>query len=642
MDRKQLFKNIIKVGVVAAILFFGAPILAVLGIGYAALKSVDVVGAIAGRSKKNPNVNVEVSPEVLKRNEELHNYNSKRKFFDFSTGQWNIRELPVDMYPTLGLRDSEQATFSCSGVENIVQGSVKKDLFGRQKAEFFFIVNDEKKAQDVSDTIARSGLVGTTVERLGDKEFKIISDNAVDISTLVKQFYPPRTFEVAREVTTTKQYLVSGCSSYEDALREFKENRHRYAKADYTSVSYQNIIDGHAEPAVSDGFKYDPRTAASKDLPLGTFVIEETTMDYYSRNVTINGGVDMTDEAMRSDAAAAVKFVIDDKVEDRCSHEPKYSNGLKGVEPERSISTSSGKLTIANRETLDMTGVGASMFIVFSSQEELVDVLSKRKPLTGQMVLVDKQRPVIGEGEFLLEVPADAALLSTLALKGDEAENLFKEYGRLGVDRRDIELSLVARDLKKYDYISAEVVRDIDMSKALVNNIPAKDFTDRCVQLPQEGRAEKLAGEKETLQWMRNAELIRSVDMELDLRNRRLILTSQVQTNNEIQTKSEYRELTLDQMNRIAGRGQVSQAELKDLVMRLHPDFFSLYQNPDGSSRYEDPILDFVEGRSPKVRETKKAEVREAKTEKKAKAEKVEKTEKKAAVKKTSKARRMA
>lgn len=634
---KRLLKNIVKIGVVAAIIFFGAPILATLAAGFIALKGVDVGSTLLRRARLNrAGASVEVNDEQLRHNEAVHRQNTGKNFFDFSRGQWDLRSLPLDMYPTIGICDNNNAMFSCCGVENVVYGSVTRDLLGRQKAEFSMVIKDQSKAQDVADTIARNGLLGTKVVRMGSDEFKVVSDNAVDISTLVKQFYPPRSFEVAREVSTTRQFVVSGCATYEDALKEFKENRHRYGKPDSVLVESQNIIDGHREPKVSSGFGLEPQ-----ELPLGSFVINETTSEYFSRNVTVNGGVDMTDEAMRSDAAAAVSFVADDKVEDRCSHEPSYSNGLQGQKVASMIEIDGEKVELLRRDSSRLAMTGACIYVPFTSQEELLSVLSGKASLKGRMVLLDKEAPELRDGEFLLKVPADAGLLSSLRLRGTESEDLLGRYGHLGITGEDIDRTLVCRDIDKYGYVSAEVSGDVDLSRALVNNVPAGELNDRLSRLVKEGRADSL-NDKGAETWLREAQLIKSVKMDLDFRNRRLILTSIVQSDGAYNTKSEYKELTMQQMDRLSRQGAASQAELKDLVMRLHPDFFSLYQNPDGSSRYEDPILDFVQGRSPKVRETKKAEASEAKTEKKVKAEKVEKTEKKAAVKKTSKARRMA
>lgn len=591
---KDILKNLIKIAAVAAVFYFGAPLLAVLATGFVALKGVDVGSSLIRRYREaRVGVSAEVDPEQAKRNAAVHRENSRKKFFDFENGQWDVRSFPLDMYPTVGIHDSGHCLFTCCGIENVVRGNVTRDLLGRQKAEFSMVIHDEKKAQDVADVIARSGLIGTRIVRRDETSFRLISDNAVDISTLVKQFYPPRSFEVAREVETKQQFVVSGCSSYEEALKELKENRHHYRPTNVV-VTYQNIIDGHREPSCSSGADYAPDV-----LPLGTYVINETTKEYFSKHVTVNGGVDMTDEAMRSDAALAAKFGPEDKVEDRCSFHPEYGNALEGREPSRTITVNGEQMEVLRSRSEKLAGTGASLYIAFSSEKELLDVLSGDVSLRGRMVLIDTSMPDVGPNDYLLEIPADAQLLSSLHLRGDEVADISEQMQHLDISREDIERTLLCNEITKNGYVSAELKEHPDFSKALVGGVPADELRQRMQDLVEGGKAEELRSRKDVRKWMAEAALIRSVRMDIDLRSRELILTSTIQKEGEIQTKSESCKLTLKQMEDLCGRGEASQAELKDLVMRLHPDFFSMYQNRDGSARYADPIGDFIAGRRP-------------------------------------------
>ena len=594
---KKLFKNLIKITGVAAIFYFGAPILAVLAGGFIALKGVDMISGISKRVQaRRSGISPDVSPEQLKRNEQTHRVNSQKKFFDFKNGRWDIHNFPLDMYPTVGMFNEENAMFSCCGIENIVHASVTRDIFGRQKAEFRMEIKDEKKAQDVAETIARNGIIGTRVMRKDENTFELISDNAVDINTLVKQFYPPRSFEVARELTTTRQFAVSGCASYEDALKEFKEHRERFQKPVATMVSYQNIIDGHREPKVSSGDGYNVDV-----LPAGMYIINETTMDYYSKNVSVNGGVDMTDEAMRSDAAQAAKFSLEDKVEDRSSMEPKYSNALAGHTPARTITLDGQAVEVMFEGNEKMSQTGAAMYIAFSSREELLDVLSGEKPLTGRMVLVDTQRPDVGKGEFLLELPADSDLFSSLQMRGSQAEAISDRVEDLSISRKDIERTLICDELNRSKYVSAELVREPDLSKAFVAGVPAEQFRYRMQDMVEQDKADAIKSVQQTKDWLADAALIKQASMEIDLRNRELVLTSTVQKEGVIYEKRESCKLSREQMEKMSRRGDVPEAELKDLVMRLHPDFFTVYCNANGTSRYANPIQDFIDGRKPRL-----------------------------------------
>ena len=622
------FKNVIKIAGVIAVFYFGAPFLAALAAVYVGLKAVDAVkGLTDGRRESLMNPSAEVDPEQMKRNVAVHRSNANREFFDFRNGQWNVRSFPLDMYPTMGVRDSNKCLFTCCGMENVVEGSVKRDIFGRQKAVFTMEIRDEKKAQDVADAIARSGLVGTQVLRKNDSSFVLRSDNAVDISTLVKQFYPPRSFEVAREVETRQQFVVSGCASYEDALREFKENRSHYSPVN-TVVSYQNIIDGHREPRLVSNADYMPGT-----LPVGSYVIDETVVDYYSKNVTVNGGVDMTDEAMRSEAAAAARFGVEDKVEDRCSFEPKYTNGLEGREPARTITLDGRQVEVMQKGSPGLGSTGAALYVAFSSQEELLDALTGKTSLLGRMVLVDTSEPDIDKNEYLLKIPADERLISSLSLPGDDAVDLAEKLEGLGVSREDIERTLICNEISKYGYLSARLNDDIDISKALVGNVSAQQFVERMRDLPEKSMAEKIDSAAKAKLWCDEAAMIKSVDMQLDFRKRELVITSTIVKDHNSHTKIESCPLTDEQLKRLSNWDAVSKTELKDLLMRLHPDFFTVYRNADGTSRYADPIRDFIAGRKPQLREDVK---KEKKQQKQVKAETKGQEQKKEGVKKPS------
>lgn len=609
---QKFIKNLIKIAGVAAIVYFGAPFLAVLAGGFIALKGVDMVFGISKRmNEREAVISPEVTPEQRKRNEQVHRVNSEKRFFDFKLGQWNIHSFPLDMYPTVGMFNSENAMFSCCGIENIVHARVTRDLLGRQRAEFRMQIRDEKKAQDVAETIARSGIIGTRVMRSDENTFELISDNAVDINTLVKQFYPPRSFEVAREMLTTRQFVVSGCSCYEDALKEFKKNRDRYQNPVATMVTYQNIIDGHREPKISSGDGYNVDM-----LPAGVYVINETTMDYYSKNVSVNGGVDMTDEAMRSDAALAAHFTLEDKVEDRSSMEPKYSNALEGRTPARTITLDGESVEVMFEGNAKMSQTGAAMYIAFSSRDELLEVISGEKPLTGRMVLVDTQRPDIGKDEFLLELPADSDLFTSLQLRGSQADVISERVEDLSVSRKDIERTLICHELNRSKYVSAELVREPDLSKAFVAGVPADQFLYRMQDMVECGKAEAIKSVQRTNEWLADAALIKQASLEVDLRRRELVLTSTVQKDGVIYEKREACKLSQDQLEKVSRMGDVPEAELRDLVMRLHPDFFTVYCNSDGTSRYANPIQDFIEGRMPRLT---KAVEKEKRQEKKAK-----------------------
>lgn len=599
---KKLFKDLIKIGAVAAVFYFGAPLLAVLAVGFVALKGVDVVGGLVERGRVR-RAAAGVSPERARHIAAEHRANSRKRFF--ADGQWEVNNLPLDMYPTRGLNDSREAYFTVAGVRDVVKGRVT----GRRGAEFSMVITDERKAQDVMDLIAENGLVGTKVVRRDEGSFSIISDNAVDIATIVKQFYPPRTFEVAREVNTTRQFVVDGCKTYEEALQKFRENRPFFSRPDAVRVSYSNIIDGHAEPEVTSG-----DSLGLSSLPVGSFVINETVTDYFSRNVTVNGGVDMTDEAMRSDAAEAVVFKHEDKVEDRCSKEPVYSNGLAGCEVHRMMDVDGRQIELVGKDSPVLKDTGASMFVTFASIGELLDVTSGKRDLSGRMVLVDTARYTPNAGEYILEVPAHAALLSSLEMVSGGGRDAAEDAGRYavyGVSDKDVARSVVVDEIRRNGYVSALLKGPVDYSGALVNGVPVSQYLERSVGMVEDGRLDAFRNEKEQRRWLEAAARVKSVRMDLDLRERRLILTSSVQEDktdgSRIVTKVEQRDLKENEIRALCSRGRATETELKDLLMRLHPEAFEVYSRKGQSA---DPMGDFIAGRK-----FVSAEPRRAKTE---------------------------
>lgn len=602
---KKLIKTLIKIGAVAAVAFFGAPLLTALAGGFIALRGVDVIDGIATRRRQRSAAGTGADEALLRKNEREHRENSRKRFFDFREGQWNVHEFPMDMYPSVGLKDRGQAMFTVAGVENVVRGSVTRDAFGRQKARFSMEIHDEAKANDVAELVRSQGIIGTRVVRLDSGAFEIVSDNAADICTIVKQFYPPRSFEVARSVETTRQFVVEGCATYEEALAKFKANRGNYVTPAAVKVSYQNIIDGHAEPEERFG---EGVSGAAVWMEAGSWVIDETTREYFSRNVTVNGGVDMTDEAMRSNAAEAVVFKHEDKVEDRCSHEPVYSNGLQDAVVERKIQVGRNNILLVEEQSAALEKTGASMYVSFKSLDELLAVASGDKPLGSRIVLVDTVRPEPGQGEFILEVPADGRLLSSLDMGTDSSEfsRALSHYGPYGVSADDISRSLVVDELQRTGYVSARLTDVPSMDRAMVNGVPVKEFVERSVAMVKDGRAEALRDDVQRKRWLDDAAQVKSVHLDVDMRRRKVILTSTVQYQERMDIKmEEYPSsgaLSFDQMESLQRKGLFSDAELKDLVLQLHPDIFQSYRAPGSTDDnviplYADPMRDFIEGR---------------------------------------------
>lgn len=628
---RDTLKTLIKVAAVAAFFFLGAPFLTALVGGFMALKSVDVAGGIVDAvRKRRMSAKASVNQETIDKNIAIHKANTGKKFFDKKNGQWNLHAFPLDMYPTVGM-DDKVAYFTCAGVTNVVKGEYLGSRFGRQKVRFSMVIEDAAKAEHMANYIAENALLGTSVSRSQNGKFTIESDNAVDINILVKEFYPPKTMKVEREIKTTKQYVIGGCKSYEEALEKFKSGK---VPVSNTIITYQDTVDG----VIDHPFVSRPAIDTSS-LMAGVFVINETSWEVYSRNVTVNGGVDCTDEALRSLASDMLgkpgcpgQITLskeNDLVEDKCSNEPVLSDALEGTTPERYILYGDKVVTIP-QESDKSYDTGANLILRFDSVDELRSVASGDTSLQGHMVLVDSEMPEPREGEFILSVPADRRLIESLRLRSGDPESVAEEYAGTGLTASEIQTACILGEIKKEGYVSAELLDNPDFSGARVNGVPLAEFNSRIDDLVAEGRIDQFESRQQAEQWLRDATRIQSVNMDIDLKNSQLVITSRVETPVGSVTKVDTKKMDEDELREMSLRGGASKAEMKDLLIQMHPEYFDTYKVPGTSEgRYEDPIKAYIHGEKPRLKadvEREKKERAKAEREERRKQQKERKT----------------
>jgi len=88
-----------------------------------------------------------------------------------------------------------------------------------------------------------------------------------------------------------------------------------------------------------------------------------------------------------------------------------------------------------------------------------------------------------------------------------------------------------------------------------------------------------------------------------DRKKEQLVITSTVGSQQNFVTVTERRDLDAAEMEYMATRGAVTKAEARDLLMKMHPDYFETYRREGGRALYHDPLGDFVKGRSPRLAE---------------------------------------
>lgn len=591
---RNTFKQLIKIGAVVAVLFLGVGFWPALIGGFLAVKAVDVIGGIADyiRSRRLSG-RATINEEERQQRIRAHKENTNKKFFDMKNNSWNLRDLPFDMYP----RDlsSKETYFTCAGIENVVKAKV---LDGRGRKVAFSIVTDSAdKAQQISDYIAQNGLIGNKVMRTADGKYEIESDNAIDISAIVKQFYPPRTMCVEREMATTKQFIVSGCKTYEEAVAKFQQNRMAYSPANIYQTM-QDTVDGVKAPLASS-----PNILNPASLEAGSFIINETSVEVFSKNITFNGGIDCTDEALRSEASAA--YTLDgmsrdnDLVEDKCRVE--ITDGLQ-EEVSRYVNLDGNTMFVRTSKDTDVSLTGASLVFRFKSEEDMQSYLSGNIPTKGMVAFIDT-KPEVRDGEYMVTVPLTNELMKSIKPVEDSAEKMYAKYASAGLSKKDCEYACILDDICREDggYSTVKLADNIEFGEALVNGVPVADFKARREEQEQSERFSAFRDEKQQQQWLKDAASIKAVSINLDLKTQELVITSSVVNDkDESFTKIERRRLSEDEAYEMQRRGDISKAEAKDLLMMMHPDYFKTY-SVDGKPMYKDPLAAFIKNVKPEA-----------------------------------------
>lgn len=591
-------KTLLKLAAVAAVAFFGSPLILTAVIGWGALKIVDVVEAGVAFAEGRRERLTGVSATDAKAQRDDHNRKTRVKYYDNVNHQWDLRNLPLDMTPkSVG---SASTSFTCNGIDDLVYGR----CYGNNRYDFYMDVKDIRRVEEMRGYIKEKGIIGTGIIPLEDGGFRINCDNAEDMSVIVKEFFPPRTMTVDREISTTSQYIVSGCKSYEEAYEKFVNNRDSYRPAG-TFVSYQDTVDGVKDvPFISSE---DALLDISK-LQVGEFVINETTSDFFSKNVTFNPGIADTDAAARSLASAEasrIGFDMDhDLVEDKCVVKPVLSDGLKDTRVERYILHKGNEIAVNDKLVRDYVDEGKlNLILAFDNYNDLLNVKNGDISLTGQHVLIDTVVPSPQDGKFILSLPVDRETMEALGLQAGLDASLEK-YTRLGVPAGQIEELCLLSEVKGKGYATALLKDSPDFSQAIVNGVPAGQFEQRMTNLVDKNLCEEISDVTMASRWLEDAALIKSVSMDLDLKNSELVISSTIGNENHFVTKEKREKLDEKKITELQARGMISNVELKDLVMKLYPDQFSFYRYPGtpkeaGVCRYENVIDAFIEGRKP-------------------------------------------
>lgn len=599
---RHFLQQLIKFGTIGLILTSSVAFWpGVLG-GYLAYKAVDAfAGLINVIHNRRMSAKANISDEEKQRLIKVHQENTNKQFFNVRENRWNLRDLPFDFFPSEKISGRE-TYFTVAGVENVVKGRVL-DNRGR-KVAFSIEFDSADKAQKMSEYIAEHGLVGTKVMRTEDGKFSIESDNAVDMGYIVKEFYPPRTFRVEREISTTKQYVVTGCKSYEEAVAKFQQNRMAYSPANiYQTI--QDTVEGHKAEAVSSPNILNPST-----LEVGSFIINETSSEIFSKNITFNGGIDCTDDALRSEASAAYTMESmsrdNDLVEDQSLKEPVLSNGVDDSRLSRYVDIEGKSMPFRTPDDTDVAITGACVVMKFKSREDLMAYVNGDVPTSGMSVFVDTTQAAARDGEFVLTLPLNNELIDSMKTGDEAAERIYARYASSGLTRQDCEYACILDSICSDGYATVRLTDNLDFSQGYVNGVPVSEYRERFQEEKERSRFFEGLSERKQQQWLKEAACIESIHLNLDLKTNELVITSTVASEDERVTKIERKQLTDEQALAMQKRGDISKAEAKDLLMKMHPDYFGTYALKGNKPMFEDPVGAFIRNEQPKAVEPKK------------------------------------
>ncbi len=491
---------------------------------------------------------------------------------------WDVNQLPFDMKATRLSSPSMGAVsrFECAGIPGLVHARAQgKDV------EYSFVLDDAGKAEAVQRE-AKMHNGAARVERDGDS-FVVKAYNAATINDLAKKAFPPSRHEVQREFVHTRQYVVSGQRSYADALKELRNNHDLYSPVNsFTSVA--DTVDG-VRRVSSNGGPFSPGL-----LRPGEWVVTEEEVSRYAGQVEVPGNVRIDEDIIE---CARDRFVADDasRVTLSDTERVRMSDGT----PEnvgRYVRMDDGSsLRLYSQDDPAISSLHA--YLVCEDVDSMAEVLNQDGIPKGSYLVLDSEAPA-KDGCFVIELDMDDEVRSLLAVQGDASPAFAARCESMGVTKETLEASLLMDAVSRRGYAEVRLRDSVAFDKVRVNGVPVNDLAERLgdERLPALDR-------KAAADWIRDAALIQSVNITIDAKKAEMRITSCV---GDVQ-KVETRKMTDKEIRDFSRRGEISKAEMKDLLMQVHPDFFRSYSH-GGKSVFEDPVRDFIAGQKPKLSPT--------------------------------------
>lgn len=487
---------------------------------------------------------------------------------------WDFRQIPLDMKADMSRGDSMEVKFTCAGIDGLVTGKAR--LLGG--ADFSFEVPDESTATKIQKESGRS-LGNVDVERTPGGRYVVSSRSARDINEAAKLAFPVREVDVRQEMTVVRQYKVSGFGSFEDAAGYVRSNGDAL-KADNVFIENSEIVDGRRTVS-SNGRRLESADLGGV-LPAGTFIVteEEVTAHAGKVSVPLNAGKDAVLAAVHAGFVPGASNAV--SVEEPV----KYSDGLPaGVV--RTFTLEDGR----NVTLGDIRDLSSMKALVICTSFEKAREVAAGDISKGTCIYIGKgvsESPSDGMWPVVLDVDSD--LLSRLSLSGDVGTADRARLESMGYSADSVLVGALSSRLPDSGVPEPVPLRHaLTLGGARIGGVPVSELSERI------SNASLPSLDADSLRrWAENAGHIQSVTFSLDTKTGMLRVTSVV----DGVSNSEERPCTPDEMEAFASRGQLTQCEMKDLLMQSHPDYFSIYSR-NGKGMYADPVGDFLKNVCP-------------------------------------------
>lgn len=497
----------------------------------------------------------------------------RRAMFDRKLG-WDFSRLPGSMKVDVSQAMQDVAYFDAAGIEGLVKADGRKGLFS-------FEIDPAREPERYMAVRGSALAAGALRRRSNPRRYVVESPDPAVVAELAKIAWPPQESSVVRESVVTSQYLVSGVSSYEEALEKYRQEGQRMLPVNTFSETRTSVdgLDrlypcGTALTAASAGM-----------LPTDTFIVNVTERERHEGKVEVPYGR-CRDAGDRWEAASDL-FVC--REENRVELVPEQSQELSDGLPEgvrRGVRMDDGSM-LAIRRSGEAAKEDLVVRLSFDSQEAMMACLKAGEVAGGALLVVDRA-DAPAKGAWEVTVPVDGSVLPKLALQGDASAAVGARAASAGVDREDMLFSMLVNEVGRVGYASVRLSGgDLSLGGASIGGVPVDEFAGRLASRSCREMDSQLAAK-----WLADVVQIQSVNLSIDAKKAELCVTASMGNGTFVE---ERRRVSEEEIHKFAQRGEISKGEIKELLMQLKPELFRSYL-PDGKPSLSDPVGTFMKG----------------------------------------------